>query len=134
MEGKMRLYTILLAEDDSDDSDIVAEAIKANKNFNNLVLVVNGEELMEYLHSGKPRPDVILTDLNMPKKDGFEALDEISKDALLKDIPFFVYSTSTNPIMEAKCKALGVKCFFKKPFSFTEYANITNVIANYLRS
>lgn len=130
---QLALLNILVAEDDPDDAEMVIDAIKKSDYFGNAILVNNGEELVEYLNSHKNcLPDVILTDLNMPKKSGFEALEEISKNDKLNEIPVFVYSTSANPVTEEKCKALGVKCFLIKPFNFFEYSNIPKLIADYL--
>src|SRR5438876_744564 len=93
---------ILMADDDADDREMTREAFEASHLANDLRFVVDGVELMDYLYErGKysdpersPRPGIILLDLNMPKKDGREALGEIKGDPKLADIPVVVLTTS----------------------------------------
>src|SRR5512136_2943538 len=93
--------TILMADDDLDDCLLVSKAFKASRLCNDLRFVQDGEELMDCLYQrGKygdpdpvPRPGLILLDLNMPKKDGREALKEIKGDAAFREIPIVVLTT-----------------------------------------
>src|SRR4051812_679089 len=93
---------ILIADDDIEDIILIIEALKETRLKNNIQCVKNGEELMEYLlHKGiysdkkkYPAPGIILLDLNMPKKDGFESLKEIKESEYLKNIPVVIFSTS----------------------------------------
>lgn len=97
-----RTMTILMADDDPDDCLLVGKAFKTSKLCNDLRFVGDGEDLMDYLHGqgkykepGKaPRPGLILLDLNMPRKDGREAIGEIKADPALREIPVVVLTTS----------------------------------------
>ncbi len=93
--------TILIAEDDPDDRYLAKEALSESRLANDLYFVEDGEELLEFLrHEGDfagsrpPRPGIILLDLNMPRKDGREALHEIKADPQLRRIPIVVLTTS----------------------------------------
>ncbi|MDA6072495.1 response regulator [Flavobacterium sp. AC] len=120
---------ILIAEDDSDDADIIFEAFTKNTNFEKVNLVTNGEELLNYLkNSSNKIPDVILTDINMPIVDGIEALQEILNTTELKKIPCFVYSTSINPVYKEKCDLLGIKAYLIKPYSIEGFDEIPKSI------
>ncbi|MFG4004051.1 response regulator [Flavobacterium aquidurense] len=120
---------ILIAEDDSDDADIISDAFTKNTNFEKVNLVANGEELLNYLkNSSNKIPDVILTDINMPIVDGIEALQEILNTTELKNIPCFVYSTSINPAYKEKCDLLGIKAYLIKPYSIEGFDEIPKSI------
>lgn len=116
---------IVIAEDDSDDADVMYETFNKNPSFEKVSIVGNGEELLNYLKStSNPIPDVILTDINMPILDGIEALQQILNHPDLKTIPCFVYSTSINPAYKEKCDVLGVKAYLIKPYSFEAFEEI----------
>lgn len=120
---------IIIAEDDSDDADVICETFNNNPNFGKVSLVANGEELLSYLKDDtNENPDVILTDINMPIIDGIEALQEILNTEDLKTIPCFVYSTSINPAYKEKCDLLGVKAYLIKPYSFEAFEEIPKSI------
>src|SRR5262249_784625 len=99
-DGKM--ITILLADDDPDDRQVTHDAFAENRLANDFHCVEDGEELMDYLHrrgkftqiANDPLPGLILLDLNMPRKDGREALKEIKADPVLRRIPIVVLTTS----------------------------------------
>ena len=101
-DGTCKTMTILMADDDPDDCLLVSKAFKTSRLCNDLRFVSDGEELMDYLYQrGKykgtgeaPRPGLILLDLNMPRKDGREALKEIKGDPALREIPVVVLTTS----------------------------------------
>ena len=112
---------ILIAEDDEDDLELISSSFKNNNRFNKVDTVKDGVELMNYLHANRTQlPDVILTDLNMPKKDGYESLQEICLDADFSRVPVFVYSTTLNPLYILKCRNLGAVDFVLKPFKLEE--------------
>ena len=124
---------IIIAEDDPDDGMLVVESFEKNEDYNKVSLVKNGQELVDFLRENpNDIPDVILTDINMPIMNGIEALIEIMDDAKYKSIPCFVYSTSINPIYEARFKELGVKGFLIKPFSLEEFDEIPKKIISIL--
>ncbi|NJO02703.1 MAG: response regulator [Bacteroidia bacterium] len=127
-----------MAEDDPDDRMLAEEALAENRLANDLRFVEDGEELMDYLHQrGKytkenaPRPGLILLDLNMPKKDGREALREIKSDPLLRRIPVIVLTTSKAEEDILKSYDLGVNSFITKPVTFDDLLEVTKAIGNY---
>lgn len=131
--------TILIADDDSDDRAMIKEALIENRLANDLRFVVNGEELMDYLlrrgtfknPESSPRPGIILLDLNMPKKDGREALREIKSDPHLRDIPVVVLTTSKAEEDVYRTYNLGVNSFISKPVRFDDLVLITREIGRY---
>ena len=130
---------ILLAEDDQDDCYLISEALDESGVENRLLMVENGEELIDYLyHRGKytdqkefPRPELILLDLNMPLKDGREALEEIKNDLDLKRIPIVVLTTSQAEEDILATYDLGITGFITKPMTFTGLVDIMKSIGNY---
>lgn len=120
--------TVLMAEDDPDDRLFVEEAFRNAQCFGRLRFVDNGEELMDYLYRRgrfedphlSPKPALILLDLNMPKKDGREALLEIKNDPELKNIPVVVWTTSSLEEDMAICSAAGADGYFTKPSAYSE--------------
>ena len=126
---------ILIAEDDFDDGEIIEASFDKHHAFAKVTLVKNGLELLEFLQkSHAEKPDMILTDINMPILSGIDALKQIADDENLKSIPAFVYSTAINPIYEAKCMELGTKGFLIKPYSLAEYDEIPNKILEILHA
>ncbi|MBV8780100.1 MAG: response regulator [Phycisphaerae bacterium] len=118
--------TILIADDDDDDRMLARDALGESRLANDLRFVGDGEELMAYLkREGKyadplesPRPGLILLDLNMPRKDGREALKEIKADRELRAIPVIVLTTSKAEEDVYKTYDLGVNSFITKPVTF----------------
>ncbi|MBF0100999.1 MAG: response regulator [Desulfobacterales bacterium] len=139
MEMKKRSITILLAEDDEDDYMLIIKSLKKAKLINDIHWVKDGVELIDYLkHSGEytditksPRPCLILLDLNMPRKDGREALKEIKSDPILKDIPVIVLTTSKSEEDIFTSYNLGVNSFVRKPGRFEDYVKALNLIHQY---
>src|SRR5262249_20674225 len=86
--------TVLLVEDDPGDVVLIQEAFEHNKVRNDLHIVGDGVEALDFLRSGGPRPDLILLDLNLPRKDGREVLAEVKGDSSLRSIPVVVLTTS----------------------------------------
>ena len=116
---------ILIAEDDIDDGEIVRDSFLTHPSFSKAHWVKNGKELLDFLHAPDvAKPDVILTDINMPILNGIEALQQIHTDAQLRKIPLFVYSSTINPIYETKCKELGTRAFLTKPFNLGDFNQI----------
>lgn len=131
--------TILLADDDADDRILTIRALKQHRLANNIHEVEDGEELMRYLRrEGKfsdpevsPRPGLILLDLNMPRKDGREALEEIKGDPSLRSIPVIVLTTSEAEQDILRSYDLGVNAFVTKPVTFDELARAIRVITDF---
>ena len=125
MVSNADVITILMADDDDDDFMLTQKALKESKLLNKLVRVRDGEELLDYLlrrgdYEGvvTERPGVILLDLNMPRKDGREALKEIKSHDDLNDIPVVVFTTSKAEEDIYRSYKLGVNSFITKPVTF----------------
>ena len=129
--------TILLADDDPDDRLLVREAFEENHLLNPLHTVADGEELMDYLYGrGKfagvaVRPNLILLDLNMPRKSGIEALREIKADSSLRTIPVIVLTTSKAEEDILKTYELGVNSFIVKPVTFDSLVDLVKELGKY---
>jgi CheY-like chemotaxis protein len=130
---------ILMADDDPDDRMLTQDAWEENRLANELHFVGDGEELMDYLHRrGKYRelaaarlPGLILLDLNMPKKDGREALREIRADPNLRRIPIVVLTTSKAEEDILRTYDLGVNSFITKPVTFEALVETVSTLAKY---
>ena len=126
MELYRRPITILMADDDEDDCQLTKEAWEENRLANDLRFVRDGEELLEYLqHRGKysdpmdsPLPGLVLLDLNMPKKDGREALREIKASPELRRIPVVILTTSKAEEDIFRSYDLGASSYITKPVTF----------------
>lgn len=128
--------TILLADDDEDDRMNTQHAFRAHHLVNELRFAVDGEDLMDYLlkrgaHVDAPRPGLILLDLNMPRKDGREALREIKADPDLRNIPVVVLTTSGEEEDILKTYDLGANSFIRKPVGFDALVRIIDTIGQY---
>lgn len=129
---------LLLADDDSDDRLLVQDAIHECGWRGELRCVENGEELLDYLQrrgnyagSQVPRPGLILLDLNMPRKDGREALREIKADPLLRRIPVVILTTSKADTDIASLYEMGANSFISKPVQFEGLVNVIRLIGEY---
>jgi CheY-like chemotaxis protein len=133
------LVRILLAEDDDDDYFLTAKALKENRLLNEVRRVTDGEELMDYLHrrgqygdpDQSPEPSLILLDLNMPRKDGREALREIKSDPGLRHIPVVVLTTSRAEEDVVRSYQLGVNSFITKPVTFQGLVDAMKALGRY---
>jgi CheY-like chemotaxis protein len=131
--------TILMAEDDPDDRLLVEEAFEESRLANDLYFVKDGIELLNYLRrQGKyispetaPFPDLILLDLNMPRMDGREALEEIKADPRLKRIPVVVLTTSQAEEDILRSYDIGASGFVSKPVSFEGLVEVIKALSIY---
>lgn len=139
MKRRHSPVTILMADDDPDDCFLVQEALVENRLANHLHFVKDGEELMDYLyHRGHyadsnryPQPGLILLDLNMPKKDGRESLQEIKSNPHLKHIPIIVLTTFQTEEEVHLCYALGANSLIAKPANFGSLVEVIKVLTRY---
>ena len=139
MPSRGKPITILMAEDDPDDRMLTKEAWEENQIANELDFVTDGEELMDYLYRrnkfsdlvDKPLPGMILLDLNMPKKDGREALKEIKADSNLRHIPIIVLTTSKAEEDILRSYNMGVSSFITKPVTFEAFVDAVRTLAKY---
>lgn len=134
-----RSNLILIADDDEEDRMLEQEALEESGLLNPLRFVENGEELMDYLLNRNgyeneeeyPTPGLILLDLNMPKKDGREALKEIKDHPELRSIPVIVLTTSRAEEDILRTYNLGVNSFITKPVLFEDLVNIMKALSTY---
>ncbi|MFW6240471.1 MAG: response regulator [Thermodesulfobacteriota bacterium] len=128
-----------MADDDPDDRLMAREAFEESRLANRLFFVHDGEELMDYLFrrgdfadpARSPRPGVILLDLNMPRKDGREALGEIKTDPDLRRIPIVILTTSKAEEDILRSYDLGANSFITKPVTFESLLNVVRTISSY---
>ncbi|GAB3507494.1 response regulator [Emticicia fontis] len=114
----MSVFSILIVDDDEDDKFLLKSAFEESGIEAPLSFVDNGQELMDFLHKAKKLPSIILLDLNMPKKDGREALKEIKENPKFRSIPILILTTSNSPEDIRNCYFLGANCFITKPSTF----------------
>ncbi|MBK9121600.1 MAG: response regulator [Chloroflexi bacterium] len=127
---------ILLVEDNAGDARLTQEVLKDSKIKNNLHIVVDGVEAMEFLHqrgiySSAPRPDIILLDLNLPRMDGREVLREIKEDDILRRIPVVIMTTSDDEHDILAAYDLYANCYITKPVDFQRFIDIVKTIENF---
>jgi len=130
--------SILLAEDDPDDQLLVRRAFAAADLTLDLRFVNDGEELLDYLYQRaghteetSPRPGLILLDLNMPKKNGREALKEIKADPEIKHIPVIVLTTSKRKEDILQSYAMGASSYIVKPVVFSDLVEVIKTLETY---
>jgi two-component system response regulator len=130
---------ILMADDDADDRMLTKDALAESRVLNDLRFVEDGEELLDYLkgrgaytdRAQWPRPGLILLDLNMPKKDGREALKEIKADPDLRRIPIVVMTTSKAEEDIFRSYDLGASSFITKPVTFDRLVELMKTMGQY---
>ena len=127
---------ILLVEDDAGDIDLTEEALEESKLKINLNVVRDGVEAIAYLrregeYANATQPDLMLLDLNLPRKDGREVLQEIKNDNKLKHIPVVVLTTSDTDEDILSSYDLGANCYVNKPLGMEEFAQIVRSIEDF---
>jgi two-component system, chemotaxis family, response regulator Rcp1 len=132
----IQLVEILLVEDSPGDARLVKEAFKEMKIKNNLHIVNDGEEAMNFLRKAPgyekvPRPDIVLLDLNIPKKDGREVLLEIKTDDSLKRIPVVIVTSSKAEEDIIKSYDLHANCYIQKPLDMEQFEKIVKSIEEF---
>ncbi len=130
------LIHILLVEDDKEDVVLINKALKKSKLVLQMDVVKDGQECMDYLrrtgqYKNASKPDVILLDLNMPRKDGREVLLEMKADQYLKKIPVVILTTSEAEIDINKTYEIGANCYIAKPVDFIQFQKVVNEIAHF---
>jgi len=139
MSSQTKPVTILMAEDDDEDFMLTADALHEARVLNTLYRVKDGEELMEYLllkgkyasRTEAPLPSLILLDLNMPRKDGREALKEIENHPALRKIPVVVLTTSEAKEDISQCYEIGANSYITKPVSFEGLVKALKALGQY---
>ena len=132
----VRPVEILLIEDNMGDVRLTQEAFKDSKILNNIYFVRDGVEAIEYLkmegkYKGALRPDIILLDLDLPKKDGRKVLEEIKKDENLKRIPVIILTVSKADSDVLQSYGLHANCFITKPVSVDKFFSVVKMIEDF---
>lgn len=139
MSDEHNPIVILLADDDEEDRMLACDALAESGLSNDIYCVTDGEDLMDYLHrrgiytppADAPRPGLILLDLNMPKKDGREALREIKSDPNLRQIPVVVLTTSKADEDILRSYDSGASSFVSKPVTFEGLVSLMKGLGRY---
>jgi CheY-like chemotaxis protein len=137
-QGPRRPITILMADDDEDDRDLARDALEGTGLGERMEFVIDGQDLIDYLRGAgpyaeaeTPRPSIILLDLNMPRKDGREALAELKADVSLRRIPVVVLTTSNDPADVQNAYDLGASSYITKPVTQSQLIEVMHVLARY---
>ena len=130
---------ILLVEDSPGDADLAKEALAESKLYNNLFTVVDGEEAMDFLYKkgnykDVPKPDLILLDLNLPKKDGREVLKEIKEHESLRRIPVVILTTSRAEEDIIETYDSHANCYITKPLDLNKFLEVVKKIEDFWMS
>lgn len=131
-----RPMEILLVEDSLMDARVTMEALKTSQMKHRLTLIRDGEEALEFLNQqGKfaraPRPDVILLDLHLPKRDGLEVLSEVRGDFDLKSIPVVVLTSSDAEEDRERCRVLDVDSYITKPVNLSKFLDVVRQLKRF---
>ena len=136
MQDINRPVQILLVEDNPGDAELTTLALTEGKVSNNLSIVQDGIEAIAFLrqeeqYKNAPRPDLILLDLNLPRKDGRETLAEIKQDVKLREIPVVILTTSESAADIADSYNLNANCYIKKPVDLEQFMGIVRSIEDF---
>jgi two-component system, response regulator len=133
-----KTFCILLVDDDLDDRYLLQTAFEESETPCRLDYVSDGDEIFDYLDkqvqtetSTEQLPDLILLDLNMPKKNGWQVLNELKQSPLFKHIPVVILTTSKSPEHVRKSYSLGASSFISKPSSFSNLVEVTKTLGKY---
>ena len=132
----LNLITILLVEDNPGDVRLIQEVFKDGKIFNQIAIARDGEEALNYLYQrgaykNTPKPDLILLDLNLPKKNGSEVLTEIKSNEMLKGIPVIILTASTAEEDIARAYNQHANCYLTKPIELNQFINVVQQIKSF---
>ena len=138
MDGQraIRAIDILMVEDDPGDVRLTREALKGSKVLHSLNVVEDGVAALDYLRKVAPyqdavRPDIVLLDLNLPRKDGREVLSAMKQDAALKTIPVVILTTSQAEEDVLRAYNLNANCYVTKPVDFDQFMRIVRTIEDF---
>ena len=136
MNENLNVISVLLVEDDPGDVVLIREAFQDNKVHNRLDVVSDGVQALEFLrregeHADAPRPDLVLLDLNLPRKDGREVLGELKDDAELHRIPVIVLTTSAAEQDILRSYDLQAACYITKPVDLDEFISVVRSIETF---
>ena len=136
MEEISKSLLVLLVEDNEGDVRLIKEAFNESKIDKNFSVARDGEDALNYLYkrgqySTCSKPDIILLDINLPRKNGFEVLEQIKKDPELRRIPVIMLSSSSSEDHIIKSYDLNANCYLTKPVDFDEYTQVVRIIEDF---
>ena len=136
LPNSLRAIEILMVEDNPGDVRLTREAFKHHKVWNELHVVEDGVAALDFLHrrppyEQAPRPDLVLLDLNLPRKDGRQVLASIKSDELLKTIPVVILTTSQAEEDVVRAYKLNANCYVTKPVDFEQFKRIVQGIEQF---
>jgi CheY-like chemotaxis protein len=137
MDYTPRSLQILLVEDNEGDVRLIKEAFSESRISKRFSVAKDGEDALNYLYkkgqysANTIRPDIILLDINLPKKNGFEVLNQIKSDPELKRIPVIMLSSSSSEDHISKSYELNANCYVTKPVDFDEYSEVVKTIEDF---
>jgi len=136
MTTHARLLTILLVEDSKSDAVLIQRTLKGSKFLNEIHLVRDGVEASDFLYQrgqygDAPRPDMILLDLNLPKKNGRELLSEIKADESLMTIPVVILTTSSDEVDILRSYQLRANCYLVKPVNLEQFVEVVKSVEHF---
>jgi len=136
MDHISKSLLVLLVEDNEGDVRLIKEAFNESKIDKSFSVAKDGEDALNYLYrrgqySECIRPDIILLDINLPRKNGFEVLEQIKKDPELRRIPVIMLSSSSSEDHIAKSYDLNANCYLTKPVDFDEYTQVVRIIEDF---
>ena len=130
----MKKYSIIIVENDEDEQFFMKEGFDDTGLFEIIAQVSNGDDLLEWMQEHPSiKPDLILSDLNMPGKNGYDILDEMSANPQWADIPVIITSTSSTKSIMDKCLAKGAAEYIVKPETFIEYRPFVQHLYNVVK-
>jgi CheY-like chemotaxis protein len=130
----MKKIRIIIVENDEDEQLFMKEGFSASGDFEILSFFRSGEELLEDLNERQnDLPDMILSDLNMPGKNGYDILNEVKNDKRFGHIPIIITSTSSIKLVIDNCIKLGATAFIQKPDTFVEYEQYAKDLAKWIQ-
>jgi CheY-like chemotaxis protein len=131
----MKTVKILVVEDSPSDVRLIREALRGSPMVIQITVARDGVEAMEYLHHCKkadsPLPELILLDLNLPRKNGREVLMEVKSDPQLKSVPVLIMSSSYDEDDIAQAYSLNANCYIRKPIDLVEYQRVVRAIEDF---
>ncbi len=125
---RSRAARILVVDDSGADVRLLREAVRDQRIDADLVAVEDGDEAIEHLRGDERRPDLILLDLNLPRRNGREVLEVLKSDPELRSIPVIVLSTSSSPVDIADCYARHANSYLVKPLHLDEFGELVRVL------
>jgi CheY-like chemotaxis protein len=136
MEGKMRSPEILMVDDNPADIDLTSEVLAQSNQHFHVNSVTDGAEAISFLrHQGKyasaPAPDLVVLDLNLPRRDGRQVLSDMKTDPALAKIPVVIFTTSQASSDVSRSYELGANCYLKKPGNLAEFVAVVQSMAQF---